>query len=77
MAVINITVDCGSGVGIQELTDRYMANAKNPGLNRLEVLLGDLQCRKLTGTSVKVTSRDTDPSVATSGSGSTQYTITT
>lgn len=76
MAYVNILINVGSQEGIAQLNDRLNADAGNPGklAAQLEKLLGLINNGYYAGGSIQVTTRDTDPSVATHGTSSKQTT---
>lgn len=73
MAFVVFVIDCPNN-SITDLNNRTQdpGNLNNP-LNKCANVLAAIAGGKISA-SVQVTTRDTDPSVATSGTGSTQQT---
>ena len=76
MAFLVIVVNVGSGIGIGELNAKVGPDATNPH-ECMDKAVAYLQgmASKTPGATVQVTTRDTDPSVSTSGSGSAQVSL--
>lgn len=82
MAVLTVVIN--TSASIADLTNRVMGvstgssdNTKGEAaLNNLIALLSGMVGGAAPSGTVQMTSRDTDPSVSTSGSGSTQLTFT-